>query len=140
MVTEEPIEEIAGIIVPLVRKLICDSVVGDSKALQHSFNNFKQFQNIQTLDELYKVFNTNGPVLYDLKKTVKLIFKTLGGGTVEGVLQTIYVSFIFVNLISIGQLRKDGIEYNKYKDCFVAKIGQDVVVIIWIVNVFILSV
>jgi len=46
-----------------------------------------------------------------------------------------------VNFISTGQLKKDGIKYNIYKDCFVIKVNdQDVVTIIWIVNVFVLSV
>ncbi len=75
------------------------------------------------MDELYKAFNINSLILYNLKKTVKLTFKILKDDTIKNVLQVIYTFSISVNLISTKQLRKDGIEYNRYKDCFVIKIG-----------------
>jgi len=86
------------------------------------------------------VFNINSSILYDFKRTVKLIFNILENGIIEDVLQAVYTFSTFINLISTGQLKKDGIEYNRHKDCFVVKIGQDVATIIWIINVFVLSI
>ncbi len=52
-----------------------------------------------------------------------------------------YISLTFINFISTGQLKKDRIEYNIYKDYFVIKINdQDIATITWIANVLILSV
>ncbi len=67
--------------------------------------------------------NTNSSISYDLKKTIKLTFRILGDSTIEGVLQTVYTFSTPVNLISTGQLKKNDIEYNKYKDYFITKIN-----------------
>ena len=93
------------------------------------------------MEELYKASNVNNCILYNIGGTVKLTFQTSGGNTIEKTLQVIYTLFNPVNLISIGQLKKDGIEYNKRKDCFIVeKNDQDIIIIIWIINVLVLSV
>jgi len=43
---EEPVVETVEIVVPFVRRIICDNVVGDLGVLRYLFNNFKWFESI----------------------------------------------------------------------------------------------
>ncbi len=76
----------ADMSIPFVRGFIYNSVVGDSGASYYSFNNLKWFESIWSLDKLYKAFNINSPVNYNLEGIVKLVFRIFGGGIVKGIL------------------------------------------------------
>jgi len=54
--------------------LICDSVVGDSRVSRYSFNNLKWFKSIWPLDELYRVSNVNGLIIYNTEGIVTISF------------------------------------------------------------------
>ncbi len=101
--------------------LIRNNVIGDSKASRHSFNNLKWFQIIYLFDKLYKASNANNIVIYNIRGVVNLSFRTSGGSSVNFRLQAIYVPSAPINLISIGQLKKDGVGYDIYRRYFVYK-------------------
>jgi len=102
--------------------LTCDNVVGDFRVSHHLFNNLKWFENTWPFDEPYRASNTNGPVTYDTEGIIIISFLSLGRAIVQGRLQVVYTSSAPINLVSTGQLRKDSIEYDINKECFVVKV------------------
>ncbi len=68
--------------IAFVRSLTRDSVIGDSGALYHSFNNLKWFKSIWPFDELYRAFNVNGPIIYNIEGIVIVFFLSFKGAMV----------------------------------------------------------
>ena len=75
----EKVVTLNDINVAFVRGLIYNSVVGDSGISRHLFNNLKWFESIWSFDEPYRVFNVNGPVIYDIEGIIIVSFLSFGG-------------------------------------------------------------
>ena len=60
-----------------------DNIIEDLKTSYYLFNNLKWFQTIYFFDKLYKVFNVNDIVIYDIGSVINISFRMSGGSLVN---------------------------------------------------------
>jgi hypothetical protein len=118
-------------------KLTKDTIIGDSGASSHTFNHRKWFTELEKLDKPYSTAASNGgkaTTVYAGKVQVK-IRRSDGSHTLLRV-GAYYVPDSPVNIISDGQLRRDGCVFNGTSDKDIVKAtGAELAQVNWISNV-----
>ena len=113
-----------------------DSIVGDSGASAHTFNDLKWFSTIIQMAKPYQAEGAGGTIESTKAGIVELDFFRRDGTTSRGTIEAVYAPEMPVNLISSGELRLDGIIYDGFNDVMAVKsTGQEVAALSWIQNV-----
>ena len=90
------------------------------------------------MPKLYKAENIGGTIRTTIASIVELDFLCRDGSTSKRTIEIVYSLEMPMNLISIGELRFDGIIYNGFNDVIAIKsTGQEVAVFTWIRNILI---
>ena len=117
-----------------------NDVLGDSAASANTFNDLKWFTSTERLEEPYSASSSNGGrAIAKLKGKVQ--FKAQ---RTDGQWSTITVAAVYnpdspVNLISDGSLRKDGLVFDGFSDCYrIKSTKQELFKVTWKSNVRVL--
>lgn len=112
-----------------------DSVIADTGASSHTFNDIKWFTELKPLDDIYEMSSANGGTLsatYTGSVTLRLC-------TSSGVVNTLnlfnvkYCPMAPLNMLSLGQLRHDGLVINGMTDQLIIKAtNQELTTLNWI--------
>jgi hypothetical protein len=122
-------------------KLNKDTLVVDSGASSHTFNDTRWFDSLQLLDKPESFGSANGGEVVTTHRGVARFTITISTGeTVEFALGAVYSPNAPCNLISTGELRSDDAIVDGWKDQIVhRKTHQELASLVWISNVAVLD-
>jgi len=119
-----------------------NDVLGDSAASANTFNDLKWFTSTERLEEPYSASSANGGrAMAKLKGQVQFKAQRTDGQWSTITIAAVYNPDSPVNLLSDGTLRKDGLVFDGFSDCYRIKLTkQELFKVTWKSNVRALTV